>query len=67
MKLYAVKFTDSETVGYKSEQVASEKYATAHRQWRFGLREEEPEYLGLVDWDENELFCVPVSTGTDIF
>lgn len=54
MKLYTVKFTGSQIVGFKSETVAKEKYAKAHRQWQFGLREEEPEYLGLVNWDKEE-------------
>ena len=51
MELYTVKFREVETVGYHSEETALEEYQTAHRQWRWGLRDEEPEYLGLRKWE----------------
>ena len=43
---YGVQFMEGQTVWYPSEQEAMKHFETAHRQWRWGLREEEPMYLG---------------------
>lgn len=43
---YGVKFMEGQTVWYPSEAEALEHFEKAHRQFRWGLREEEPMYLG---------------------